>query len=110
MGVCYMMQYMDKLALSQATLFNLRQDLVCPLFCCDRSVLIRTASRRHRIHLDVCNLLFRIFRLELAQFLPHRTLTDCQVHQRLSVRYPSFLRSPLQLFSDGSLDSSGVVS
>ncbi|KAL3450360.1 major facilitator superfamily domain-containing protein [Aspergillus insuetus] len=27
MGVCYMMQYMDKLALSQATLFGLRQDL-----------------------------------------------------------------------------------
>ncbi|KAF4123597.1 MFS allantoate transporter [Geosmithia morbida] len=27
MGVVYMMQYMDKLALSQATLFNLRQDL-----------------------------------------------------------------------------------
>ena len=29
MGVCYMMQYMDKLALSQATMFNLREDLVC---------------------------------------------------------------------------------
>lgn len=28
MGLCYMMQYMDKLALSQATLFNLRGDLV----------------------------------------------------------------------------------
>lgn len=28
MGVCYMMQYMDKLALSQATLFNIREDLV----------------------------------------------------------------------------------
>jgi hypothetical protein len=28
MGLCYMMQYMDKLALSQATLFNLREDLV----------------------------------------------------------------------------------
>ncbi|KAL5041768.1 hypothetical protein BDW71DRAFT_217417 [Aspergillus fruticulosus] len=27
MGLCYMMQYMDKLALSQATLFNLREDL-----------------------------------------------------------------------------------
>ncbi|KAF7596897.1 hypothetical protein BBP40_011942 [Aspergillus hancockii] len=27
MGICYMMQYMDKLALSQATLFNLREDL-----------------------------------------------------------------------------------
>ncbi|KAL4871857.1 hypothetical protein BDV12DRAFT_205707 [Aspergillus spectabilis] len=27
MGLCYMMQYMDKLALSQATMFNLRQDL-----------------------------------------------------------------------------------
>lgn len=28
MGVCYMLQYMDKLALSQATLLNLRADLV----------------------------------------------------------------------------------
>ncbi|CAL5873036.1 uncharacterized protein PFLUO_LOCUS7305 [Penicillium psychrofluorescens] len=27
MGICYMLQYMDKLALSQATLFNMRQDL-----------------------------------------------------------------------------------
>ncbi|KUL85046.1 hypothetical protein ZTR_07774 [Talaromyces verruculosus] len=27
MGFCYMLQYMDKLALSQATLFNIRQDL-----------------------------------------------------------------------------------
>ncbi|KAI9368124.1 major facilitator superfamily domain-containing protein, partial [Aspergillus egyptiacus] len=27
MGLCYMMQYMDKLALSQATLFGLREDL-----------------------------------------------------------------------------------
>ncbi|KAL3459466.1 major facilitator superfamily domain-containing protein [Aspergillus heterothallicus] len=27
MGICYMMQFMDKLALSQATLFGLRQDL-----------------------------------------------------------------------------------
>ncbi|KAJ5184052.1 hypothetical protein N7492_001668 [Penicillium capsulatum] len=27
MGFCYMLQYMDKLALSQATLFNLREDL-----------------------------------------------------------------------------------
>ena len=28
MGICYMLQYMDKLALSQATLLNLRSDLV----------------------------------------------------------------------------------
>lgn len=28
MGVCYMMQFIDKLALSQAALLNLRQDLV----------------------------------------------------------------------------------
>lgn len=28
MGGCYMLQYIDKLAISQATLFNLRQDLV----------------------------------------------------------------------------------
>lgn len=31
MGICYMLQYMDKLALSQATLLNLRQDLVSRL-------------------------------------------------------------------------------
>lgn len=30
MGICHMMQFMDKLALSQATLFNLREDLVRP--------------------------------------------------------------------------------
>jgi hypothetical protein len=28
MGICYMLQYMDKIALSQATLLNLRADLV----------------------------------------------------------------------------------
>ncbi|KAL5335913.1 major facilitator superfamily domain-containing protein [Aspergillus crustosus] len=28
MGLCYMMQYMDKLALSQATMFNLREELL----------------------------------------------------------------------------------
>lgn len=28
MGVAYFLQFLDKLALSQATLFNLRQDLV----------------------------------------------------------------------------------
>jgi len=33
MAACYMMQYMDKYVLSQATLFNLRQDLVCFLAC-----------------------------------------------------------------------------
>jgi hypothetical protein len=37
MGVAYFLQFLDKLALSQATLFNLRQDLVSlsdELFCC----------------------------------------------------------------------------
>jgi hypothetical protein len=29
MGFCYMLQYMDKLALSQGTLLGLRTDLVC---------------------------------------------------------------------------------
>lgn len=28
MGIAYFLQFLDKLALSQATLFNLRQDLV----------------------------------------------------------------------------------
>jgi hypothetical protein len=29
MGFCYMLQYMDKLALSQGTLLGLRKDVVC---------------------------------------------------------------------------------
>lgn len=29
MGFCYMLQYMDKVALSTATLFGIREDLVC---------------------------------------------------------------------------------
>ena len=31
MGIAYFLQFLDKLALSQATLFGLRQDLVCSL-------------------------------------------------------------------------------
>lgn len=31
MGVAYFLQFLDKLCLSQATLFNLRQDLVADL-------------------------------------------------------------------------------
>lgn len=31
MGCAYFLQFLDKLALSQATLFNLREDLVIPL-------------------------------------------------------------------------------
>lgn len=34
MGVAYFLQFLDKLALSQATLFNLRQDLVFALHIC----------------------------------------------------------------------------
>lgn len=30
MGFCYMLQFMDKLALSQATMFGLQEDLVRP--------------------------------------------------------------------------------
>lgn len=54
MGACYMMQYMDKYVLSQATLFNLRQDLVCFLVTCIEdwayfvSTLSRTNSTGHR--------------------------------------------------------------
>jgi hypothetical protein len=33
MGFCYMLQYMDKLALSQATLLGLRQDVVSCARC-----------------------------------------------------------------------------
>ncbi|KAL1882465.1 hypothetical protein Plec18167_002881 [Paecilomyces lecythidis] len=35
MGFCYMLQYMDKLAISQATLLGLRQDLVRDDTRCD---------------------------------------------------------------------------
>jgi hypothetical protein len=38
MGCAYFLQFLDKLALSQATLFNLRQDLVWALLMIDLKV------------------------------------------------------------------------
>jgi hypothetical protein len=45
MGGCYMLQYIDKLAISQATLFNLREDLVC-------SFSIQSSKSSSLHHLD----------------------------------------------------------
>ena len=81
MGFCYMMQYMDKLALSEAALFGLRQDLV-------REMPIRPTAAddaeppRIRIQLDVCNLLLWLSRMELAKLVPDRAPTAREIRQR----------------------------
>lgn len=49
MGTAYFLQFLDKLALSQATLFNLRQDLVerPPSFMCSKTDQNRTSMARN---------------------------------------------------------------
>lgn len=49
MGTAYFLQFLDKLALSQATLFNLRQDLVerPPYFMCSKTDRNRTSMARN---------------------------------------------------------------
>lgn len=46
MGIAYFLQFLDKLALSQATLFNLREDLVpfTAEYCLFKSNLCRTSA------------------------------------------------------------------
>lgn len=81
MGFCYMMQYMDKLALSEAALFGLRQDLV-------RDMPIRRIGTDETeppwitIQLDLSNLLLWIPRMELAELVPDRAPTAGEVCQR----------------------------
>lgn len=48
MGFAYFLQFLDKLALSQATLFNLREDLVGP----HRTVCFSSNLIRYRISKD----------------------------------------------------------
>lgn len=81
MGACYMMQYMDKYVLSQATLFDLREDLVCPSLNAWKGspCLLDTEPQRRRICLDIGRVLFWIPRLELAEFLSHRPTAHWKV-------------------------------
>lgn len=67
MGICYMLQYMDKLALSQATLLNIRSDLVSDI---EKHVLSGHQPFSHAapgwpgIYLVLCDLLFWLSRVE----------------------------------------------
>lgn len=87
MGACYMMQYMDKYVLSQATLFNLREDLVCSSLNAWKGspCLPDPEPQRRRICLDIGRVLFWISRLELAEFLSHRPTAYWKVPQCLGV-------------------------
>ena len=89
MGFCYMLQFMDKLALSQATLLGLREDLV--------SLRFQLYSRRckfltildpswNTILLVLRHLLLRLSCMELAKFLFRRPLPNRQIP--LSHRVP----------------------
>lgn len=73
MGFCYMLQFMDKLALSQATLFNIRADLVCqlrpsPCLVGYKLITVRCGVEppRHAVFVDVRYILFWLPDLELA--------------------------------------------
>lgn len=85
MGVCYMLQYMDKLALSQATLFNLQEDLVGPTVkkmysgMANNIIFLAIESQRDGVQLVLGCLLFRILRLELAKLILDRTTTSWKV-------------------------------
>ena len=53
MGIAYFLQFLDKLALSQATLFNLREDLVFIPTAVDRRIYFDNCYRtcaEHNIH------------------------------------------------------------
>lgn len=70
MGFAYFLQFLDKLALSQATLFNLREDLVTALSPLAKDAfLTRTAHARLAILLDLGDLLSGLSILELPKFL-----------------------------------------
>lgn len=105
MGICYMMQYMDKLALSQATLFNIREDLVrCTAHERRNAIYRLTAllfiylfflgSQRTRVYLDIRYLLLRISRMESHQLLPHRASSTGQVCDDFGVRLGRCLDVP----------------
>jgi hypothetical protein len=69
MGAAYFLQFLDKLALSQATLFNLREDLVFILIqlLAKENMLTKTIEHeRGRIFMGICDLLFWVFCLELV--------------------------------------------
>lgn len=93
MGAAYFLQFLDKLSLSQATLFNLRQDLVKhPLF------LIYPKTDRIEpswlaIFLDIGDLLLWILLLELAKFLRDCSHAYWEIFVSCCVRLPLYYRS-----------------
>lgn len=80
MGFCYMLQYMDKLAISQATLLGLRQDLVRD----DTNVIFEwnpltdgdiSGPPWYTIFLVFRYLLLRISYMEFTVFISHCVFT-----------------------------------
>lgn len=69
MGGAYFLQFLDKLVLSQATLFNLREDLVCCLVNPSQHHVLKASepgTSRISVLVDLCYLLLWIPLLELA--------------------------------------------
>jgi hypothetical protein len=93
MGFCYLLQYMDKLALSTSTLLGLLKDLVRKrqhsrlVARTDADPLLPGTPRRP-IFLVLSRLLFWISRMELAKLLPHCPLSHREIPRRYCVREP----------------------
>lgn len=79
MGFAYFLQFLDKLALSQATLFNLREDLVATSINAAEMELTQTEHARLAILLDIGYLLSWLSILELPEFLCDRPAANWEV-------------------------------
>jgi hypothetical protein len=90
MGICYMLQYMDKLALSQTTLMGIRADLVSGTrasFRLQHTNLFShyTAPGWQAIYLVLCHLLFWLSRMEWTYFVSDCSPSPRQISSYLCV-------------------------
>lgn len=98
MGIAYFFQFLDKMVLSQATLFNLRQDLVrAPRYRTHgflNNNLTLLGSNWVALLLDLRRVLFWLLLLELAKFLLDRSTSYRQVSVDYNVSHqPTTLRT-----------------
>lgn len=98
MCFAYFLQFVDKLILSQATLFNLREDLVrSPALYQPFSCLIGIELARKPVLVDIGHLLLWLPRMELAQFVSPRPTPNWKVPWNYNVCFPYALYQRVRL-------------
>lgn len=87
MCFAYFLQFVDKMVLSQTTLFGLREDLVSMPGCMQQLPLTtHIASGRRPVRMELGHILFRLPRLELAELVSACPASNWQVSGDHSVR------------------------